>query len=322
MVFKGKTLGKSDIIVFLGRCGTIIILFAMILCFSIFLPAFRSGINILNLLGQFSVLSIFAIGMTCPMKMGDFDLSIGAISAITGLVVGTLLVNGYSVTIAIIAGLLTGMLVGAFNGILVAYVGLPALVTTLGTMNVILGLAMAVTQGGSIWDIPKTFAFIGRNESWGIPNRFFIMIVLLFSIWFIHKYTPTGRRMEAIGGNLEAARLSGINVEWHRTVGYILCGLCAAIAGMVLVSTVMSANPTLGTYYLLDAFGAVFIGAATIRVGQFHIWGTFVGVTIWVIAINGLTILMVPSYLTNMIRGSILLLAIFLSGAVSKYYRS
>jgi ribose transport system permease protein len=108
-------------------------------------------------------------------------------------------------------------------------------------------------------------------------------------------------------------------VEKHRLLGYVFSGLCSAIAGIVLTSSVMSANPTQGTHYLLDAFGACFIGAATVHIGRFHIWGTFVGVLIVVVAINGLIILMVPGYLTDMIKGMILLLAIFLSGTVGKF---
>ncbi len=321
MTFNGNTIGSREFLLFLGKYGTIIILLALILCFSILLPSFRSGGNFLNLLGQTAILSIFAAGMTCCMKMGDFDLSIGAISAITGIVVAKMLISGYGIPLAIASGLLTGLLVGLINGFLVAYIGLPAFVCTLATMSVILGLATGITKGASIWDFPTAFAFIGRGDIFGIPNRFIIMILLLGIIWFIHAYTPTGRRMEAIGGNADASRLSGINVARNRLLGYLFSGVCSAIAGIVLASVVMSANPTQGTYYLLDAFGACFIGAATVRIGQFHIWGTFVGVLIVVVAINGLIMLQVPGYLTEMIKGIILLLAILLSGTVGKFLK-
>ena len=318
---QAKSLSRSQVFVFLGRYGTIIILVAMIVCFSLLLPPFRSVDNLFNLLGQMAILSIFAAGMTCCLKMGDFDLSIGAIAAITGIVVAQMLVDGYSVPLTICCGLAIGMLAGSMNGFLVAYLGLSAFVCTLAAMSVILGLAMAVTKGMSIWNLPEVFAFLGRGSTWNLPNRFLIMIVLLAALWFFHAFTPTGRRMEAIGGNAAAARLSGINVERHRFLGYVLSGFCSAIAGIVLTSALMSANPMQGTHYLLDAFGACFIGAATVRIGQFHIWGTFIGVLIVVVAINGLIILMVPGYLTDMIKGLILLLAIILSGVVGKFLR-
>jgi ribose transport system permease protein len=124
--------------------------------------------------------------------------------------------------------------------------------------------------------------------------------------------------MEAIGGNAIASRLSGIRVEWHRLLGYLFSGVCAAVAGIILTSSSMSGNPTQGALYLLDAFGAAFIGAATVRIGQFHIWGTLIGVLIVVVAVNGLVILMVPGYFTDMIKGMILLLAILLSGVAGK----
>ncbi len=318
MTFNGKAISRTELFVFFGKYGTIIILGAMIVCFSILLPAFRSGQNLLNVLGQTAILSIFAAGMTCCLKMGDFDLSIGATATITSIVVANMLVGGYGIPLAIIAGLLAGAAVGVLNGILVAYGGLNALVCTLASGSVVAGLALGITQGVSIWDLPVAFEFIGRGESFGVPNRFIIMILLLIVIWFFHAYTPTGRRMEAIGGNAEASKLSGINVDRNRFLGFLLSAVCAAIAGVVLSSAVMSANATMGMPYMLDAFGACFIGASTVRIGQFHIWGTFVGVLIVVVAINGLIIMMVPGYLTEMIRGIILLLAIFMSGTVGK----
>jgi ribose transport system permease protein len=305
---------RMQFLSYLGKYGTIIALALMIICFGILLPPFRSPENLVNLLGQMALLSIFAAGMTCTLKMGDFDLSIGAIAAITGIVVASLLAAGYSIPVAVGLGLLTGIACGVVNGLLVAYVELSAFVCTLATMSIILGGAMALTKGLSIWELPAAFGFIGRGDFYlGIPNRFIIMIVLFVILALFHAYTPTGRRMEAIGGNPDASRMSGINVRFHRLLGFILSGFCSSIAGIVLTSALMSANSTQGTTYLLDAFGACFIGAATMRIGQFHIWGTLVGVMIVVVAVNGLIIMMVPGYYTTMIQGVILLLAILLS---------
>jgi len=318
-----KPVGRSEALLFVGRYGTIIILFLMVLLFSIFLPPFRTLSNFLNLLGQSATLAIFAVGLTCCLKVGDFDLSIGAVAALTGIVVAKMMVSGVSIPLSIIAAILVGVLVGIINGILVANVNLNAFVATLATMSIIIGLAQGITQGSSIWSgIPASFEIIGRGELLRVPYRFLIAFALILVIWFIHTYTPTGRKMEAIGGNPQAARLSGIQVEWNRMLAFIFSGACSAVAGIVLTSGLMSANPTQGTQYLLDAFGACFIGAATVRIGQFHVWGTFVGVFIVVIAINGLIIMMVPGYLMDMIKGMILLLAILLSSVVSKYLRS
>jgi len=306
---------------YLGKYGTIIALGVMILFFSILLPPFRSPENLINVLGQMSLLSIFSAAMTCCLKMGDFDLSIGAIASITGIVVANLLVAEYGMLVAIGSGLLTGIVCGLVNGLLVAYVELSAFVCTLATMSVMLGGAMAITKGLSIWNLPASFGFLGRGDLFGIPNRFTIMIVLFVLLALVHSYTPTGRRMEAIGGNAEASRMSGINVRFHRLLGFILSGFCSAIGGIVLTSAVMSANASQGTPYLMDAFGACFIGAATVRIGQFHIWGTLVGVMIVVVAINGLIIMMVPGYYTNMIQGVILLLAILMSSTGTRLLR-
>ena len=223
---------------------------------------------------------------------------------------------------AIPNGLATGFIVGLMNGIFVAYIGLNAFVCTLATMSIIFGLCLTVTKGIMLFGLPQSFEFFGRGDVLGVPFRFIFMFFLLVVLWFFHSYTPTGRRMEAIGGNPVSARLSGIKVEYNRLLGYLLSGICAAAAGVLLASSTMSATSTQGSAYLLDAFGASFIGASTVRVGQFHIPGTFVGVLIVVIAVNGLVILMVPGYLTDMIKGIILLLAIMLSGVVGKFLQT
>jgi ribose transport system permease protein len=320
MQTKGSKTARREALVFLGKYGTIIWLLVMIAVFSILLPAFRSASNVMNLLGQISILSIMAAGMTCCLKMGDFDVSIGVTAALTSVVVAEVLVANAGIPLAVLSGLGVGLLIGLLNGFFVAYVGLPSFVCTLATMSIIMGVGMATTKGIAIWNLPEAFDFVGRGEFHGIPIRFILMICLLTIIWFIHTYTPTGRRMEAIGGNPVSSRLSGIRVERHRLLGYVLASVCAAIAGIVLTSSTMSGNPTQGVPYMLDAFGAAFIGAATVRIGQFHIWGTLVGVLIVVVAVNGLVILMVPGYYTDMIKGIILLFAIMLSGVSGRLF--
>jgi len=305
----------------LGKYGTIISLLILVLAFSIALPPFRTADNIVNLLGQLSLLSIFAAGMTCCLKMGDFDLSIGAMGAMTGIVVGQLLSHGYSIPFSITAGLMVGLAAGCVNGLLVAYLELSAFVCTLATASILTGATMAITKGMAIWDLPVRYGIIGQGYLYGIPIRFIIMIVLLTLLSLFHGFTTIGRRMEAIGGNPEAARMSGINVRFNRLIGFVLSGLCSSIGGIVLTSSVLSANATQGASYVLESFWACFIGAATVRIGQFHIWGTFVGVMFLVVAVNGLIIMMVPGYYTTMIQGAVLLLAIVLSGIGSRVLR-
>ena len=234
---KRKKITRLELLAFAGRYGTIICLLGMIIVFSIFLPAFRSTTNLVNLMGQTAILSILAAGMTCCLKMGDFDLSIGAIAALTGIVVAKVLVNDGGIPLAILCGLLTGAAIGLMNGFFVAYVGLSAFVCTLATMSIVLGLGMTITKGISIWDLPEAFDFIGRGDLSGLPFRFILMMILLFILWFIHNYTPTGRRMEAIGGNAVSAQLSGIKVERNRVLGYLpvrdLCCHCRNCIGVV-----------------------------------------------------------------------------------------
>ena len=310
----------KDILINVGKYGTLIILFLMVVFFSIFLEPFRSLENLLNILGQGAIVCVLSIGLTCTMKVGDYDLSIGAVAAMSGLIVAWLLVNDFGILPSIIITLLCGVFVGLVNGLLVAYVGLVSIICTLATMSIILGAGMSITKGNSIWSgIPDSFAIIGRGDLWGIPVRFVIVLIILAIIWVIHTFTETGRRMEAIGGNPTAAHLSGISVDFYRMIAFMLSGFCSAWTGIILTSYLMTANPTQGSHYLLDAFAACFIGAATVKIGQFHVWGTFIGVLITVIGVNGLMIIGVPGYLTDMIKGMILLLAIILSAVVTKF---
>jgi ribose transport system permease protein len=170
-------------------------------------------------------------------------------------------------------------------------------------------------------EIAERFGFIGRGSFQGIPVRFFILLVFSIPLWFFHAYTETGRGMEAIAGNAGAARLYGIKVDWVRMLSFIFSGVCSAMGGLVMTSSIMSARPTDNLHYILGALAACFIGASTLRIGLFHIGGTLLGVFLTVVATNGLIILMVPSYVTKVVTGTILLLAILLSIVASRFIR-
>lgn len=157
------------------------------------------------------------------------------------------------------------------------------------------------------------FAMIGSGDLSGIPIRFILMIFIAIVIWLFHVYTETGRDIEAVAGNVSAAHVYGINVKFIKMLSFSLSGFCAAAAGIVITSSITSARAAENILYILGAMAACFIGASVVRIGQFHIWGTLLGVFFTVVATNGFIIMMVPSFVTKIVAGTILLIAILLS---------
>jgi ribose transport system permease protein len=310
---------------FLARYGTILTIVVMSGLFAVFLPSFRTSFNLVNLLGQSAIPGLFSLALTCCLKVGDFDFSIGATGSLSGLVVASLLVHGAGVGWAVGLGLLVGITVGVIQGVLVGYLGFDSFICTIATSLLILGASMGLTKGQSITLMSETsgeFVWIGRGGLHGIPFRFIVMLGFAVLIWILHVYTETGRGMEAIAGNAGAARLYGIRVGLSRMFCFVLSGVCSATAGIIMTSSVMSARAADNIQYILGALAACFVGASTVRVGQFHVWGTILGVFMTVVATNGLIILMVPSYVTKVSSGAILLIAILLSGLARQTLRS
>ncbi len=305
---------RKDILNFLGKYGTILALFLLLASFSLLLPSFRSKENLTNVMEQIAFLAVISAGLTSCLKTGDFDLSVGGVATLAGNVAAWLLVNEYGMALSILGALSIGIAAGIVNAILVAYIGFHSLICTLATMGIFMGITEGLTRGISIWSgIPESFSFISKGELGGVPVRFIIMFILLSGLEFLHRQTETGRRMEAIGGNPQASRLSGINVRWNRLLAFITSGVFAAVTGIMVTSSLMSSDSNIGIGFTFPAIVACFIGAATIRIGHFHILGTLIGVLIAVVATNGLIILLVPGYLMDMVRGMILLLAILLA---------
>jgi ribose transport system permease protein len=310
---------RKDILNFLGKYGTILALFLLLASFSLLLPSFRSRENLTNVMEQIAFLAVISAGLTSCLKTGDFDLSVGGVATLAGNVAAWLLVNEVGMALSILGALSIGIAAGIVNAILVAYIGFHSLICTLATMGIFMGITEGLTRGISIWSgIPESFSFISKGELGGIPVRFIIMFILLSGLEFLHRQTETGRRMEAIGGNPQASRLSGIDVRWNRLLAFITSGVFAAVTGIMVTSSLMSSDSNIGIGFTFPAIVACFIGAATIRIGHFHILGTLIGVLIAVVATNGLIILLVPGYLMDMVRGMILLLAILLASLTAR----
>ncbi len=304
---------------FLKTWGTLMGFFLLVLLFSVIRPdAFASVMNFRNVVEQVATLAITAAGVTLVMVTGDFDLSVGAIASLAGVVVAKLLVAGVGLFPALLLGLLTGAVLGAINGLLIAYAGVSAFIGTLAAMTAYAGLTLFVTGGTTVFGLPEPFRYIGQESLGPIPISVLIMAALVVITWICLDYTTFGQRLYAIGGNRQAAFLAGINTKRARFFGFVYSGVFAAVAGIVLTSRLFSAHPQAGAPLMLNAAAAVFLGMTAFREGQANVWGTLLGVLIMGILSNGLNIVGVNTYIQSVLTGVILVLAVLLSGLAQR----
>jgi ribose transport system permease protein len=296
--------------------GTFFGFVIMVAVFAALRPTiFLSLNNLRNITEQVAILAIVAGGMTIVMAAGDFDLSVGTLASLCGVIVADLLIKGLDVGPSIAIAVAVGAVAGAFNGLLVAYAGLSAFVATLATMTAYRGLSLWYTGGSTLFSgLNEAFRPIGQGATGSIPNAVLIMVGVLVLAWFLLEQTTLGRRLYAIGGNAEAAFLAGINVRLLRMVAFVCSGIGAAIAGIVLTSRLFSAHPTAGEPLMLNAIAAVFLGMTMFREGEAHVPGALFGVLILGVLSNGLNILQVNSYLQIVLTGVIIILAVLVSG--------
>ncbi|WP_378148398.1 ABC transporter permease [Cnuibacter sp. UC19_7] len=313
---------KRVALIVLSRYGTLIGLAIMIIAFTVRAPTtFLTLPNFLNILNQSSLTAIIAAGLTMTLVVGEFDLSIGYVASFAGLlVVGFIARDGVPVLLALPLILLIGAAIGSTNGILVTKVRINAVIATLGVGTILVGLGFAYSAFPIAAGVPQEFVQIALGRPiFGIPNPIFIMLIVLAILWVILNKTDLGQKMQAVGGNIEAARLSGIRVDRVKIFAFATAGVCAAITGTLLSSTLGSGTLAAADGYLLDAFAAVFLGSATLRDGEFHIVGTLVGVLIIAVGFNGLSIFGAPTWFQPIFKGAILVLAVGLSTLARRY---
>ncbi len=316
---------------YIRRYGTLLGFSVIVLFFAVQLPdTFLSARNLINVSQQMSMLAVVAFTMTIVMVMNDFDLSVGSMASLAGIVAATLFALGYPVWVGVLAALLVGIAGGLFNGLLVSVFGILPFVATLGTLTLFSGLSFFISDGKTIFgrEIPAHFSGFARSgiplDGLGmgaikLPYLSLSAAAVLLIVWVLLEQTTYGRRLYAIGGNREAAHLAGIRVRWLRLSAFALTGLGAAVAGLMYASRVASANPTQGSGLMLDAIAAVFLGMTMSEQGEPRVMSTLVGVLILAVLDNGLTQMSVDSYVREMLVGSIVLLAVALSSSANQH---
>ncbi|MFK7857797.1 MAG: ABC transporter permease [Granulosicoccus sp.] len=301
----------------LRQSGTLLGFVLVILFFSVQLPdTFLTARNLINISQQLSMLAVVAATMTIVMVMNDFDLSVGSMASLAGIVAAMMFAAGYPIWMGLSAALFVGIAGGLFNGFLVSVLGILPFVATLGTLTVYSGAAFYLSGGKTIFgrDIPQGFSGFARGGfDVGDSKVPFLTItagIVIFACWFLLEHTTFGRRLYAIGGNPEAAHLAGIRIVRLRLIAFALTGLGAAGAGLMYAARVASANPTQGSGLMLDAIAAVFLGMTVSRQGEPRVLYTLMGVLILGVLDNGLTQMSVDSYVREMLVGLIVIAAV------------
>jgi ribose transport system permease protein len=260
--------------------------------------------NLSNVLRQNSFPAIIAAGMTFTILTAGIDLSVGSVVALAGVLCADVLVHGWGVSAALVAGLATGLGVGVVNGVVVTRLRVPPFIVTLATMLVVRGAALKYTDAHTISNLPPAFARFSQN--WPMVGA---MVVVFVVSWILLMRTPFGRHVYAVGGNAEAARLSGIRVNRVLLAVYAICGVAAGLAGVLVASRLSAGYPRAGELYELDAVAAVVVGGTSLFGGRGSIWGTLAGAFFIGILNNGLNLYNVSPYDQMIVKGAVLLVA-------------
>ncbi|MGI9948734.1 ribose ABC transporter permease [Vibrio hyugaensis] len=293
---------------------SLIALIFLIVVVSFLNPNFFTVDNILNILRQTSVNAIIAVGMTLVILTAGIDLSVGSVLALCGAFAASMIALEVPVLIAVPTALLAGAALGAISGIIIAKGKVQAFIATLVTMTLLRGVTMVYTDGRPIstgfTDTADAFAWFGTGYALGIPVPVWLMVIVFAAAWYLLNHTRFGRYVYALGGNESATRLSGINVDRVKIGVYAICGMLAALAGIIVTSRLSSAQPTAGMGYELDAIAAVVLGGTSLMGGKGRIMGTLIGALIIGFLNNALNLLDVSSYYQMIAKAVVILLAV------------
>jgi len=305
MIWLKKIVKQREFMIFM-------IVAVMFIFMSFASPYFLTVPNLLAVMLGLSLEAIIAVAMVHLMVSGGFDMSVGSVVAFTGAVTAMLLRSGVPVVFAVLLGLLIGAAIGLFNGFIVAKVGINAFVTTLSSLSLFRGLTLIVTHGQNITGLPRSFKMIGQFKIIGVQTPIIIAVVLLIIGDLLLRRSRFFRQSYYIGGNEQAARLSGIPVDKMKILAYMLTGLFAGISGIVMTARLGAASVTAGSGMELRVITAVIIGGASLNGGEGSILGAFLGTLLMALITNALTLLGVDVYWQTFVIGATLLLAVLI----------
>jgi ribose transport system permease protein len=294
----------------LQRLLPFVTLAILFIALTIATPHFLTAVNLASVARQTVVINIMALGMTLVIVTGGIDLSVGSILAVAGLF-GTMAIKaGQPIPLAIAIGIGTGLFCGFLNGLMITQLRINAFIVTLGTLEAYRGLALVVSKGLPVHEIPGGFSYLGDGNLLGIPFSLWVLAVCAVAMHFLLENTKLGRYSFAIGSNPSAAYYAGVPINFHLTAVYAIAGMLAGLAGMVEASRLMTGQPTAGQSYELQAIAAVVIGGGSLQGGEGSVVGTLIGAFIIGLLSNGSDLLGINPYWQQVTIGAIIIAAV------------
>ncbi len=309
-----------------AQLGIGAVLIVLIILLSVLTPNFMTWPNISNIMLQASIATIIAVGVTCVILTGGIDLSVGSIVAVSVVCLGKFIHLGIAwlgpdasataitciVALGIMTAMIVGMTCGLINGFIIVRCKVPSFIATLGMMSIARGLALIIAEGKTLYNFPAQARWFGNGHIGPIPVPVILALTTVLTLYYILTQMRFGRHLYAIGGNREAVRLSGINTDWVEMRAYMISGLLAGIAAVILVGRLNAAQPIAGNGYELDAIAATVIGGTSLIGGFGSVFGTLAGALILGVLQNGMTLQNVSSYSQRLIIGMMIIMAVFL----------
>jgi ribose transport system permease protein len=315
--------GARDLVLlFLQRYALVLLFAAIVVFFSVRLPeSFATVLNFRNIVGNQSVLAIVGIAAILPLIGGQFDLSIGSVLGLTSIATASALSRfSAPLWVAALVGIGLGAAVGAFNGVLIAKLGVNSLITTLGVATVITGIISWYTEGLSILTgIPQALISMGSGVWLGLPRTLYGLTVVALFTWYLLEHTPYGRYLHAVGSNPNAARLVGLDVDRVVILSFVISGAMTGFGGVLQVARQGGGNPQTGNFFLLPALSAAFLGATSIHPGRLNVPGTVVAVFFLATTVSGLSLSGVDNWVESVFNGTALAVAVGLSTVIGRH---
>lgn len=305
-----KILKNSE---FSSYSGIILVIVVVCIFMTFRSSNFMTTNNILNILRQISVYGILACGMAFAMMTGGIDLTVGATAGVSGAIAALMITNGTNMVLAIVVSLLSGAVMGWLAGITIAHTGIPPFIMTLGLQITFRGVCYLVCEGKPIGNLPEGFTFLGLGNLFGIPVPIYFMILTFIIVGIILSKTSFGRSVYAVGGNYQAAYHSGINAKRVLTFAYIISGICAALAGVILTARNASAQPTAGNTFETEAIAACAMGGVSFSGGKGAVPGIFFGALLMGIINNAMNLMYISSYWQQVVKGIIIIASVLYS---------
>lgn len=304
---------SSPIFIWLKRnLASIIALAIMVVLLSVTTKSFMVSTNLISVLRQVCVNCFIAFGITCVLISGGIDLSVGSVVAAAGVIAVRMANSGMPVVFAVAVALLFGALLGLFNGYVIAHTTIPPFIVTLSTQIVVRGVSYLLTDGLPAQCTNNDFNYLGTGSFMGIPIPVILVFVVLVILYFIMAKTSFGRHVYATGGNVEAAKYAGVNTKWVKMRVFMMSGILAALAGVVLAARLYSGQPSVGEGFERDAIAASVLGGTSFNGGIGTLGGTVVGVLIIGVLNNGMNLLKINSYWQFVVKGIVILGAVYI----------